>query len=369
MSPSVCPSRRQQLDTRCEVRGTVDDMGHRTRPELFEVVELFRERGHERLVAVDGHRGVEHVARLLRAVDGSKRERLRAAAVVDVRVREQRAPHGKIERGDRGGKRFPLRPHHERVDHGDAVVVDDHARVRHAGLAAGLEPRVDAVAQLGEGKLCHGSEGTPSIIRSSSARTSRTASSTRHRLAFGREFGEPCRAQFGRERHFRCGCRCIRTDGSVTVGWHGGEWCARNTAAASGRPFAVEDISEQIEECLDVLRVAQLLMRGRPRPESRAPRRCRLRPCPSERAVRARARSSARYPPPSRIRALSRNSIRARSGSRSATAPPSEAPARQHRAGLRKCRAKSKFSSASARPLGGSTSVTNSALIASSFAQ
>ena len=70
------------------------------------------------------------------AEDRRLRERLRAAAVVDVRVREDGALHRQVERLDRGRERLPLRPHHERVDHGDAVVVDDHPRVRHARLAA-----------------------------------------------------------------------------------------------------------------------------------------------------------------------------------------------------------------------------------------
>ena len=68
--------------------------------------------------------------------------------MVDVRVREHEAAHRPAELLDRGGERLPLRPHHERVDHGDAVVVDDRAGVAHARLAAGLEPHEHAVGEL-----------------------------------------------------------------------------------------------------------------------------------------------------------------------------------------------------------------------------
>ena len=53
----------------------------------------FVERGHERLVRGDRHLAVEQLARLRRAEHRRHRERLAPADVVDVRVREQQAPH------------------------------------------------------------------------------------------------------------------------------------------------------------------------------------------------------------------------------------------------------------------------------------
>ena len=69
---------------------------------------------------------------------------------------------GAAEAVDGGGERLPLRTHHEGVDHGDAVVVDDHARVGDAGLASGQEPGEHAVGELGEGQgFGHVFEATP----------------------------------------------------------------------------------------------------------------------------------------------------------------------------------------------------------------
>ncbi len=60
---------------------------------------------------------------------------------------------GRSELVHRRRERLPLRAHHQGVDHGDAVVVDDDARVGDAGLAPRQQPRVDAVGELGEGDL------------------------------------------------------------------------------------------------------------------------------------------------------------------------------------------------------------------------
>ena len=60
------------------------------------------------------------------------------------------ALHGTVHRLDRGGERLPLRPHHQRVDDGEAVLVGDDPGVAHAGLAAGLQPHPDAVGELVE---------------------------------------------------------------------------------------------------------------------------------------------------------------------------------------------------------------------------
>jgi citrate lyase subunit beta/citryl-CoA lyase len=73
--------------------------------------------------------------------------------MVDVRVGQDRAPHRQVEGVHGSRERLPLRAHHEGVDHGDAVVVDDHPRVGDAGLAPRQQPRVHAVGQLGEGDL------------------------------------------------------------------------------------------------------------------------------------------------------------------------------------------------------------------------
>ena len=54
---------------------------------------------------------------------------LRTAHVVDVGVGEHEAANRAAQPVDRGGERLPLRPHHQGVDDGDPVVVDDRARV------------------------------------------------------------------------------------------------------------------------------------------------------------------------------------------------------------------------------------------------
>jgi hypothetical protein len=56
-----------------------------------------------------------------------------------------------------------LRAHHHRVDDRQAVVVDDHAGVADAGLAAGLEPHVHAVRELVEGAVRSGLRHAPSV--------------------------------------------------------------------------------------------------------------------------------------------------------------------------------------------------------------
>ena len=68
--------------------------------------------------------------------------------MVDVRVGEHEPAHGPAEGGDRSRERLPLRAHHEGVDHGDPVVVDDHARVAHTRLTTGLEPHEHAFRDL-----------------------------------------------------------------------------------------------------------------------------------------------------------------------------------------------------------------------------
>ena len=113
---------------RGELRRVGDDVRDLAGAELVEVVELVRERGHERLVRVDGHRAVEQLARLLRSEHLGHREGAAAADVVDVRVREHEPPDRPVQRVHRGGERLPLRAHHEGVDHGEAVVVDHDAR-------------------------------------------------------------------------------------------------------------------------------------------------------------------------------------------------------------------------------------------------
>ena len=100
------------------------------------------------LYASTRHRAFEQLARLRRTEHLGHRERAAPADVVDVRVREHEPSDRPVERVHRGGERLPLRPHHERVDHGDAVVVDHDARVAHARLAAGLQPHVHTVGDL-----------------------------------------------------------------------------------------------------------------------------------------------------------------------------------------------------------------------------
>ena len=103
------------------------------------------------LYARDRHLAVEQLARLRRAEHRRHRERLRAADVIDVRVREHDAAHRPAELGDRVGERLPLRPHHERVDDREAVVVGDHAGVAHTRFAARLQPDPHAVGELVQG--------------------------------------------------------------------------------------------------------------------------------------------------------------------------------------------------------------------------
>ena len=147
-SPAVCPAAGMHLDPRREERAVGDEVRDRTGTQLGELVELCVERGHERLVRVERHRAVEQLTGLRRSVHARVGEAAGAADVIDVRVREQDAPHRPAERVHRVDEGLPLRPHHQRVDHGDAVVVDDRARVAHAGLPAGLQPDEHAVGEL-----------------------------------------------------------------------------------------------------------------------------------------------------------------------------------------------------------------------------
>ncbi len=160
--------RREDLDACRELRGGVDEVRHRSGAELVELVELVDERGHERLVRVERHRLVEQRARGRRAQDHRIAEQLRAADVVDVGMSEHDPLHRKVQLGDRGPERLPLGTHHHRVDHGEPVVIDDHAGVRHTRFAARLQPREHAVAdrmECSNGVLAHTREaiGRPTI--------------------------------------------------------------------------------------------------------------------------------------------------------------------------------------------------------------
>jgi len=115
--------------------------------KLGEIVELGFERGHERLVALRRHRLIEQIARDARAVHGRVAKAPGAADVIHVCVREHDPLHRLLELGDGGRERLPLRAHHEGVDDREAVVVGDHPGIAHTGLAAGLEPGPDAIAQ------------------------------------------------------------------------------------------------------------------------------------------------------------------------------------------------------------------------------
>ena len=141
--------RGQQLDARRELRGVVDDVRHGPRPDLAEVVELVGERG--RRTSCTPRRASSWSSSSLVAGEPSTialRNALRPADVIDVRVREQHALHRLTELGDRVDERLPLRTHHQRVDHGEPVVVDDDPRVRDPRTTARLDPRVDPVAEL-----------------------------------------------------------------------------------------------------------------------------------------------------------------------------------------------------------------------------
>ena len=156
-------ARRQNLRARGQRRGAVDQMRRGSGPELGEVVELLLERAHERLVRVDRHVLVEHRARLRRREHARVREGLRAADVVDVAVGEDDPAHRQVERLHCVGEGLPLRADHHRVDDRQAVVVHDHARVAHAGLAAGLEPDVHAVRELVQRAGRSGLRHAPSV--------------------------------------------------------------------------------------------------------------------------------------------------------------------------------------------------------------
>ena len=61
---------------------------------------------------------------------------------------EHEAPHRAADRLDRGGERLPLRAHHQRVDHRDAVIVDDAPALLTPDSPPGLDPHEHAVGEL-----------------------------------------------------------------------------------------------------------------------------------------------------------------------------------------------------------------------------
>ena len=143
--------RGQHLDAGRQLGGIRHEMGDRPRAELRELVEFLVERGHERLVRGHRHLAVEELARLGRAHHRCHWEGAGAADVIDVRVRQHQASDRTPEPADRGCERLPLRANHERVDHRQAVVVGDHARVADARFATRLQPDPDALGQLVQG--------------------------------------------------------------------------------------------------------------------------------------------------------------------------------------------------------------------------
>ena len=130
-------------------RRPVDQVRRRPCAELGEVVELVLERAHERLVRADGHVLVEHGARRGDEHAGVRERLVPPTWSIWPCVRTIRRI-GRSSAFHRFRERLPLRAHHHRVDDRQAVVVDDHARVAHARLAAGLEPDVHAVRDVVE---------------------------------------------------------------------------------------------------------------------------------------------------------------------------------------------------------------------------
>src|SRR5439155_19823232 len=123
-----------------ELHDVVDDVTHRTRGEV--VVDLVGVRGIEAAQNCGVERLVEMHARLLTPVDRGRPEAGGATGVLGVAARQHDARHREAERLDRFTERHPLWRGQQRVDDGDAVLVDDHAGVRSSGTARELEPRV-----------------------------------------------------------------------------------------------------------------------------------------------------------------------------------------------------------------------------------
>ena len=107
-------------------------------------------------------------------------------------MREQHASNRRTELRDRGRKRFPLRPHHQRVDDREAVVVGDDAGVAHARFATGLEPDPNSVGNLVErDRRCLGHAATLPLHGNRKL----GGQTRRHRAGDGRDFHRPAVAE------------------------------------------------------------------------------------------------------------------------------------------------------------------------------
>jgi len=136
---------RDDLHRRGQHHRRVDHVGHGLG---LQVVELGRELGHEAPVGVNVQWLVELHARDGAAVDGGQPEMRRPARELDLPAGEHDPVHGPSELADRSAELLPLRRHHQGVDHGEAVLVGHHPRVRAPYSARELQPGVDALGQL-----------------------------------------------------------------------------------------------------------------------------------------------------------------------------------------------------------------------------